>query len=163
MFHIHIIEPPHTFSLSETRSQLIAMLIDIHGGVSSRGIVNIAFLSDETITELNGQYRNKPNNTDVLSFHYFDDFSPLTDTDIAGEVVMSESKVRQQAEEFEHSYETEYFILLIHSLLHLLGYDHETDEDFAIMKPLEERIFVEFSLSNPEFSLSKNQETHLKK
>lgn len=83
---------------------------------------------------LNREYRGIDKTTDVLSFHYFDDFSDLDDrVDTAGECIFSEQKILSQARDFGHSPEEEFEILCIHSILHILGFDHETDEDYQDM------------------------------
>lgn len=63
------------------------------------GTINIVFLDDESIKNLNNNYRKKDSYTDVLSFHYFDDFSELADEDTAGEVILSKTKILEQAVE----------------------------------------------------------------
>lgn len=90
--------------------------------------------------ELNRTYRQKDSTTDVLSFHYFEDFSSLTPRDTAGECIFSESRILMQASEHGHSPRTEFEILLIHSILHILGYDHETDEEYEEMWEYEEKL-----------------------
>lgn len=79
--------------------------------------VSILLTVDEEIKELNRQYRkiNKP--TDVLSF-------PMEDGYLLGDIVISMDTAEEQAKEFEVSLEEEASRLLIHGLLHLLGYDH---------------------------------------
>ncbi len=86
---------------------------------------------------LNKQYREKDMTTDVLSFHYFEDFSSLTPDDTAGEILLSESKVQSQAQEYNHTVEAEVYKLVIHGILHIIGYDHETDEEYDVMHPKE--------------------------
>ncbi len=106
-------------------------------------ILNIVFLDDDSIKNLNKKYRNIDKTTDVLSFHYFDDFSNLKNEDIAWEIVMSINKIKSQAKEYAWTEEQEFYKLLIHSILHILGYDHEEDNDYTIMHELEKRIFKE--------------------
>lgn len=84
----------------------------------------------------------------MLSFHYFEDFSTLDEkTDVAGECIFSEAKILSQSVEHGHSPEEEFYILLIHSVLHILGYDHEDDEDFAEMWKCEKPAREFFGLS----------------
>lgn len=101
-------------------------------------MINIAFLSDEQIQNYNRVYRSIDSNTDVLSFHYYDDFSDLRKQDVAGEIILSESKILMQADEHGHAGEVEAKILILHGLLHILGFDHETDEDYEEMWKHEE-------------------------
>ncbi len=103
-------------------------------------ILNIIFVSNEQIKKYNNDYRKKNKTTDVLSFHYFEDFSDLKNTDIAWEIVISEEKIFSQALEFQIKPEEEFYKLLIHSILHILWYDHETEKDFLEMNTLENEI-----------------------
>ena len=81
------------------------------------------------------QYREVDRPTDVLSFPMMD-FSgeseePVADEPVVslGDIVISLEKAREQAEEYGHSFEREVAFLTVHSMLHLLGYDHETGEE----------------------------------
>jgi probable rRNA maturation factor len=77
-------------------------------------------VSDRRIRELNRRYRKRSAATDVLSF-------PLRENGYLGEVVISASTARRQARRYRHRVEEEIMLLLLHGVLHLLGYDHETD------------------------------------
>jgi probable rRNA maturation factor len=122
--------------------QLLATTVDI----SQEGIVNVAFLSDPEIQILNKEHRGIDTTTDVLSFHYADDFSQMQPTEISGEIIMSESRILSQSLEYGHSAREEFEILLIHSLLHLLGYDHEEDQDYENMWNIESSLRSAFLL-----------------
>ena len=87
---------------------------------------------------MNRNHRGIDKTTDVLSFHYFEDFSDVADDDIAGEIILSESRILAQAEEYGHTAEKEFETLVIHSILHIIGFDHETDEDYETMWSYEE-------------------------
>lgn len=106
-------------------------------------ILNIVFLDPDSIQKLNNDYRNINKTTDVLSFHYFDDFSSLSDEDLAWEIILSEEKIKTQAIEFWLWEEKEFYKLLIHSILHILWYDHELDNEYMIMQELESKIWKE--------------------
>jgi probable rRNA maturation factor len=58
------------------------------------------FVDDDSIQKLNKDYRHMDKVTDVLSFHYYDDFSELVPEDIAGEIILSENKITSQAKEY---------------------------------------------------------------
>lgn len=104
--------------------------------------LNIVFVSPDEIQELNKNYRKKDYVTDVLSFHYFEDFSNLKGDEIAWELIFCEEKLMEQAKEYGLWDEKEFYKLLIHSLLHILWYDHENDEDYELMKDLEEKVWL---------------------
>lgn len=105
--------------------------------------LTIVFLDDNSIQNLNKEYRNIDKTTDVLSFHYYDNFSELSNEDIAGEIILSESKIISQAKEYGLWEEKEFYKLLIHSILHILWYDHEQDNDYKIMQAKENLIWEE--------------------
>ena len=105
--------------------------------------LTIVFLDDNSIQNLNKEYRNIDKTTDVLSFHYYDDFSELSNEDVAGEIILSESKIISQAKEYGLWEEKEFYKLLIHSILHILWYDHEQDNDYKIMQAKENLIWEE--------------------
>ena len=100
---------------------------------------------------LNHEYRWIDTTTDVLSFHYSDDFSSLRKTDIAWEMVLSESKISSQSEEYGNTEEEETYKLIIHSFLHILWYDHEDDKEYEDMYLLENIIS---SKLNDDFSIN---------
>jgi probable rRNA maturation factor len=85
--------------------------------------IELVLTDDETIREINREYRHIDKATDVLSFP----FEPLPMAPL-GSLVISMDHVREGAEAFGHSEADETALLFIHGLLHLLGYDHECDE-----------------------------------
>jgi len=89
--------------------------------------VSVTLIDAEGIKELNAEYRDKDAVTDVLSFPIFDD----TEDEVAvlGDIVLCLSRADEQAKEYGHSFEREVAFLTVHSVLHLLGYDHETGEE----------------------------------
>lgn len=105
--------------------------------------LNIVFVDDDSIQNLNKDYRQIDKVTDVLSFHYYDDFSELKSNDIAGEIILSENKIISQAKEYWLGEEKEFYKLLIHSILHILWYDHIEDNDYEIMQEKESLIWNE--------------------
>ena len=94
-----------------------------------------------SIKNLNNKYRKINKNTDVLSFAYYDNFNNLNNNDIAWELIFSEEKIKIQALEYGLGEEKEFYKLLIHSMLHLLWYDHEKDDEYKVMKNQEEKIW----------------------
>jgi probable rRNA maturation factor len=91
--------------------------------------VSMTFTDNEGIRALNSQHRDIDKETDVLSFPLIDfeggEESPFNDPEMMlGDIVISLQKAREQAEEYGHSFERETAFLCVHSMLHLLGYDH---------------------------------------
>ena len=97
--------------------------------------VSITFTDNENIHKLNAKYRGVDRPTDVLSFPLFDyegtsEEPPVDEMmNMLGDIVISLERAAEQAEEFGHSFEREVAFLTAHSMLHLLGYDHELGEE----------------------------------
>ena len=103
--------------------------------------VSVSFTDNAGIWELNKKFRGIDRPTDVLSFPLFDydgesEEPPVDELmGMLGDIVLSLEQARVQAEEYGHSFEREVAFLTVHSMLHLLGYDHETgEEDEADMR-----------------------------
>ena len=110
--------------------------------------LSVSFVSADEIRSLNQEYRDKGAVTDVLSFPQFDPYEYMQDWDEVslGDVVICEERAKQQAEEFGHSYERELIYLFVHSCFHLLGYDHETEEEKKVMREKEEKVMTQLDL-----------------
>lgn len=116
--------------------------------------IELSFVNKREIKELNKQMRNVEKVTDVLSFPMLDgirgkkiykkdfplDYNIDEKAIFLGSTVICMDKVEEQALEFGHSKERETYYLITHSILHLFGYDHETEEDKQQMRQLEEKI-----------------------
>jgi probable rRNA maturation factor len=98
--------------------------------------LSVALIDDEGIKELNSTYRGIDSPTDVLSF-------PQEDEHILGDIVISLETAKRQAIEGGHSFHKEMCILLIHGILHLIGYDHEEDGEAEEMEAREREIKIE--------------------
>jgi probable rRNA maturation factor len=103
----------------------------------ARGGLTVAVVPDARVRALNRRYRKKNASTDVLSF-------PSGEPTHLGDVVIAEGVARRQARNAGHSLQTELRVLALHGLLHLLGYDHETDA--GQMARLERRLRVKGGL-----------------
>lgn len=102
---------------------------------------NIILVDNNKIRALNKEYRKIDNYTDVISFALEDiDKSLFEGRRILGDIYISLDKVEEQSIEYNHSYERELSFLVIHGLLHLLGYDHMKKEDEKIMFKKQEEI-----------------------
>ena len=113
--------------------------------------VSVTFIDNEGIRSLNNEYRNKDSATDVLSFRMYaftEDDMPDTDFSVElGDIVLSLERAAEQAEEFGHSYEREVAFLTVHSVLHLLGYDHElSEEDDLDMRERQRKIMEKINI-----------------
>lgn len=108
--------------------------------------IDVSLVDDETIHQINRNYRNVDRVTDVISFAFNDDKDPndqinsLEVQKMLGEILICLPQAKRQAAEIGNTLERELSFLFTHGLLHLLGYDHMTPEDEAIMFPLQEKI-----------------------
>lgn len=111
--------------------------------------IDITVVDADTIREMNAEYRSKDSVTDVLSFPMYEfyngepreelDEEPDTGCVMLGDMILCYTRACEQAKEFGHSAARECGYLTTHSMLHLLGYDHErNDEDTRLMRSKEE-------------------------
>ena len=95
--------------------------------------LSVTFTDNEGIRAINKQFRNIDAPTDVLSFPLVEyeasEEPPVDSENMLGDIVISLERAEEQAEEFGHSFEREVSFLTVHSMLHLLGYDHVNSED----------------------------------
>ncbi|MGV8059359.1 MAG: rRNA maturation RNase YbeY [Smithellaceae bacterium] len=105
--------------------------------------ISLSFVNDETIQHLNKQYRGKDNPTNVLSFSLQEGEFGNINPHILGDVVISADTAKVDAVKNNRTLEQEIDFLIIHGLLHLLGYDHEntTKEETRIMQKKEKALF----------------------
>jgi len=104
--------------------------------------ISILLLDDPQIKDLNREYREKDKPTDVLSFPMLDESSGNIQPQLLGDIVISVETTEKQARSRKNSFYKELCILLIHGMLHLLGYDHELSKKAAKeMQKQEAKIF----------------------
>lgn len=110
--------------------------------------VNIIFVGLEEIHEINKTYRNVDRPTDVISFA-LEDTEDVTvyEERVLGDIYICLDKVHEQAKEYGHTEIREMAFLIVHGLLHLLGYDHMIKEDEKIMFGLQEEILNEMGIT----------------
>ena len=113
--------------------------------------ISVRFVDNEMIRELNREYRDIDRETDVLSFPLGEngvyDRNPATGAALLGDIVISVPKAMEQAEEYGHSLDREIGFLTVHSMLHLLGYDHVNGGLQAVrMREKEETVLTQLGL-----------------
>ncbi|MBQ7879805.1 MAG: rRNA maturation RNase YbeY, partial [Clostridia bacterium] len=126
-------------------------------------LVEFSFVDEEEIRRLNAQTRGIDKVTDVLSYPTLDgikgqaicakDFPYDTDEGgnlLIGSVAVCLERAKQQAQEYGHSFERELHYLLVHGIMHCLGYDHMTDDERAEMRTKEEWILGELGITRGE-------------
>lgn len=121
-------------------------------GFSDLAEVVVTFVDDAEIKKLNNEFRNIDKSTDVLSFPLGEDgeydLNPETGAYSLGDVVISVEHAVAQSEEYGHSFERELAYLTVHSMLHLLGFDHVNGgEEAALMRKTEEEVMTVLGLT----------------
>ena len=107
--------------------------------------ISVRIVDNEAIRELNREYREIDRATDVLSFPLCEpgdyEVNPATNLCLLGDIVISAERAHEQAQEYGHSFQREIAFLTVHSMLHLLGYDHEAGGIEAVhMREKEEKL-----------------------
>lgn len=112
--------------------------------------LSVAIVDIAEMTELNEQYRGKEGPTDVLSFGCDDPCAVVAEGEpvTLGDVVIAPEIAEAQAAEYGHTVEEELNLLLVHGVLHLMGYDHEEDSDAEVMQERERALLGAWSAAN---------------
>ncbi len=133
---ISIINKEKTIELPKDYRTLIRKACNTtlkYEGFIDKAEINVTLVNDAEIKELNCEFRDIDNSTDVLSFPLGEDgvydYNPETDALMLGDIVISLEHAVMQAELYSHSLEREMAFLTVHSMLHLLGYDHVNNEN----------------------------------
>ncbi len=110
---------------------------------------SIIIVDNSFIHKLNKEYRGIDRETDVISFALEDDKSMIIPNEIRllGDIYISLDKAKEQAEAYGHSLERELCFLAVHGIYHLLGYDHESEEEAKIMFKKQEEVLMEYGIT----------------
>ena len=138
--------------IRKTMERAACRCLETEGVDGQRAELSVTFVDPEELRVLNRDYRGVDKVTDVLSFPQFEgaDEMPQQGELCLGDVVICREKAAGQAEEFGHSFEREIIYLFTHSVLHLLGYDHMTDEDKRQMRQREEEVMEYLGIGRQE-------------
>ena len=139
----------------ETVKKVLEKCFQEEGLENSNLLITVTFTTPENIRKINKEYRNIDKATDVLSFTMFerDEIQNMIKKqefeheDMLGDLVISVEIVKEQAEEYGHSFERELSYMLVHGFYHLMGYDHIKEEDKKEMRPKEEKILSDLKIS----------------
>ena len=142
MFHYNLVNIP-SFEVDKEVLNKISKTVEKIVKKAQSWTLNIVFLNPEEVKILNKEHRGIDKTTDVLSFHYFYDFKKFKEDETVWEIILNEEKIFSQSKEYKITVEKEFFNLVIHSTLHILGYDHEIDEDYKIMYDFECKVWEE--------------------
>ena len=155
------VDVPFSFDWEEIARKVIDYTIE-HEDFPYEAEVNLTLTDNEGIHEVNKNFRQIDRPTDVLSFpmlsyeqagdfsrleeDYDDNFNPDTGEIMLGDILISVDKVLEQAESYGHSEMREFSFLIVHSKLHLFGYDHMTPEEAAVMEEKQNIILNELNI-----------------
>lgn len=130
-----------------TESELRRYITTAIGDRLQAAEIGIRVVSTEESRELNHKYRGKDKATNILSFNYTDeDDEPDS---VIGDLVICAAVVAEEAQQQHKPLAAHWAHMVVHGTLHLLGYDHEQDEDAEIMEPLETKILKQLGYNNP--------------
>ncbi|WP_078577104.1 rRNA maturation RNase YbeY [Salipaludibacillus agaradhaerens] len=141
-----------TEQLTDVEKNLVADVLNTalkEENLKEESEVSVTFVTDEHIHQLNREYRDKDQPTDVLSFALNEgdeDISESPAANLLGDVIISVPRAKVQAEEYGHDMERELCFLAVHGFLHLIGYDHETEKDEKVMFTKQEDILQKHGL-----------------
>lgn len=146
LYEIQYLDIKEDIKYNKIIETVIKECFKVENLLDSKLYVSITLTNPENIRKFNKQYRNIDKETDVLSFPMFEKSeldkkiknSDFKNMDILGDMVISIPRVKEQAKEYEHSFERELSYMVVHSFYHLMGYDHIKEEDKAKMRPKEE-------------------------
>jgi probable rRNA maturation factor len=153
----HLITVSNNYSKTRlTKKYFEAMILKILNAMDVRKAIDLSLLiiDDTEMKVLNKRYRGIDDTTDVLSFGPFPDSNkadnssfvlPPGDTQRVAEIVISYERAKRQAEEREASLKDELHVLIVHGILHILGYDHEAEADARKMQNREKNILASLS------------------
>ena len=149
------------FDMEDTYRKTVDAVLDMEG-CEYEAQVDLLITDDAGIREINLEQRGIDSPTDVLSFPMVQydlpgDFSAVEDMDdcfnietgelMLGDIVLSAERIRAQADEFGHSVKREFAFLIVHSMLHLIGYDHIEDTDRLVMEERQRMIMEALGIS----------------
>lgn len=122
--------------LDQSSAQSLLSLIEEHEQVSFR-FVELVYVDEDEIVRINKDHLDRDYVTDIISFRYDED--PESENDIEGTLYCCAPRILEQAEEFEEPADKEFKRILIHGLLHLIGYDDQTNGEKNTMTALEDK------------------------
>lgn len=122
--------------------RLVTLVFAAHEGIEEDRAIALVLSDDEQVQELNRDYRGKDKPTNVLSF-------PSDEPDEWGDIILSYQTIAREAAAQGKSFQDHTTHLLLHGVLHLLGYDHENPEEAEEMESLETALLSQLAIANP--------------
>ncbi len=155
MYEITYLDIEENKEYEKTIKKVVQKCFEEEGLLNSKMIMTITLTTPEEIRKINNQYRKIDKATDVLSFPMFEkqeldekiENNDFLCEDVLGDIIISIEMVKEQAEEYGHSFERELSYMIVHGFYHLMGYDHIEEEDKKIMRPKEEKVLNFLNIS----------------
>ena len=155
MYEITYLDIQENKEYEETIKRVVKKCFEVEGLLDSKLIMTITLTTPENIRKINKIYRKIDKATDVLSFPMFEKAEldekiknkDFLYEDVLGDIIISIDKVKEQAEEYGHSFERELSYMVVHGFYHLMGYDHIEEEDKKIMRPKEEKVLEQLNIT----------------
>ena len=155
MYEITYLDIEENKEYEKTINKVVQKCFEEEGLLNSKMIMTITLTTPEEIRKINNQYRKIDKATDVLSFPMFEkqeldekiENNDFLCEDVLGDIIISIEMVKEQAEEYGHSFERELSYMIVHGFYHLMGYDHIEEEDKKIMRPKEEKVLNFLNIS----------------
>ena len=148
MFEITYLDIEENEEYEKIIERVLNKCCEEEGLIDSKLIITVNLTTPEEIKNINKKYREIDKSTDVLSFPMFEKDeldekirnNDFLYEDVLGDIVISIEKVKEQAEEYGHSFDRELSYMIVHGFYHLMGYDHIQEEDKKVMRPKENKI-----------------------
>ena len=155
MYEITYLDLEENKKYEETIKKVVEKCYEEENLTKSKLIITITLTTPENIRKINKEYRNIDRATDVLSFPMFEKEDldkkiknkDFLHEDILGDIIISVEKVREQAEEYGHSFERELSYMVVHGFYHLMGYDHMEEEEKVEMRKKEDKILNDLKIT----------------
>lgn len=133
----------------ELINKVITKCFEVEKIEETKLYVSVILTTPTVIRQINNKYRNVDKETDVLSFPMFEknEIYNVRDEEVLGDIIISIDKVKEQAEEYLHSFERELAYMLVHGFYHLMGEDHIEEEDKIKMRQKEENVLNQLNIT----------------
>ena len=149
-FEIEFLEINETKEYINIIEKVVNKCFEVEKLEASNFYISIILTNPENIQRINKEYRNIDKPTDVLSFPMFEkeelENAKFENQEVLGDIIISIEKVKEQAEEYGHSFERELAYMVVHGFYHLMGFDHMIEEEKEIMRAKEENVLEKLDI-----------------
>lgn len=142
-------ELEQTYHFDKFINQIMNQCFEAENLQNTNLYVSVILTTPAVIKNINKEFRNIDQETDVLSFPMFEkeEIYHITEEEALGDIVISIDRVKQQAEEYGHSFERELAYMLVHGFYHLMGEDHMDEDEKKLMRQKEEDVLAKLDIT----------------